>query len=184
MLPCPSTACPSTLSACCAADWLPPAGVDWVSADCAAAVARLTCGCVCSRYAEDLVRIRREGNAAFPRASVALLLHFCRREEGNTHETKEMMQPCLIYLHAISLVARTPPSTSGRERSFSGRETPPFLALLLPFRRNTDAFAMRCCRSSTGWRVGVAVGEDCPSAAPPSPVSRRFNVDGEGMPAE
>ena len=30
----------------------------------------------------------------------------------------------------------------------------------------------------------LAVGETCHSAAPPSPFSRRFNMDGEGMPVK
>ena len=51
-----------------------------------------------------------------------------------------MMQPCLICLHAISLVARTPPSTSGRERSTA---FPCASAAVLP---KADALCVRCCK--------------------------------------
>ena len=40
----------------------------------------------------------------------------------NTHETKEMLQPCLIYLHVISLVARRV-ARSGRYTTLQNADT-------------------------------------------------------------
>ena len=49
--------------------------------------------------------------------------------------TKEMMQPCIIYLHVISLVAHTPPSYrfAPRGAAFSLRCPLPFCQRLMPW---------------------------------------------------